>query len=423
MKNPDSSLPLPERALIVGVAKNPKLRWTEAERLEELAGLVIACGAEVFETILQIKERPDPAFYIGKGKAEEIAEIVREYGLDLVVFDAPLSGSQTRNLEGIIRAKVLDRTEVIMDIFALHARTPEAKAQVELAQLEYQASKLKGLWAHLDRPGGGIGTRGPGEKQLETDRRKIAEEIARLKKRLREIERSKSVQKAKRREEFKVTLVGYTNAGKSSVMNALTGAGQQEDDVPFTTLDPLTRRLSFPGLPVAVLLTDTVGFIEDLPPDLVASFKATLDVIRDADLLLHIQDASHPSRNKRAEVVSDTLKEIGCEGIPVVQVFNKRDLILTPEACQRLVDNPGAVLVSARTGEGMDDLSSVMVDALKGAMVKFEALLRGEDMGKLYHRLIAVGVIQSEEYLDDGIVIKGFIPARHRGLIKGRETE
>ena len=415
--------PSPEKALIVGAAKSPRLRWTEAERLEELAGLVTACGAEVFETILQIKEKPDPAFYIGKGKAEEIAEIVREYGLDLVVFDAPLSGSQTRNLEGVIKAKVLDRTEVIMDIFALHARTPEAKHQVELAQLEYQASKLKGLWAHLDRPGGGIGTRGPGEKQLETDRRKMAGEIARLKKRLSEIGRSKGVQRARRREEFKVTLVGYTNAGKSSVMNALTRAGQPEEDVPFTTLDPLTRRLSFPGLPVSVLLTDTVGFIEDLPPDLVASFKATLDVIRDADLLLHIQDASHPSREHRAEVVSATLAEIGCEGIPVVQVFNKRDLLLTPEVCQRLSDdNPDAVLVSARTNEGMDKLSAVVVDAFKGAMVKFEALLRGQDMGKIYHRIAALGIIQAEEYLDDGVIVRGYIPARHAGLIKGKET-
>lgn len=410
--------PSPEKALIVGSAKSPKLRWTEAERLEELAGLVTACGAEVFETILQIRERPDPAFYIGRGKAEEIAEIVRQYGLDLVVFDAPLSGSQTRNLEGIIKAKVLDRTEVIMDIFALHARTPEAKAQVELAQLEYQASKLKGLWAHLDRPGGGIGTRGPGEKQLETDRRKMALEITRLKKRLLEIERSKEVQRARRKEEFKVTLVGYTNAGKSSVMNALTHAGQPEDDVPFTTLDPLTRRLSFPGLPVSVLLTDTVGFIEDLPPNLVASFKATLDVIRDADLLLHIQDASHPSREHRAEVVTETLAEIGCEAIPVIQVFNKRDLLLTPEVCQRLMDdNPGAVLVSARDEEGMDDLSSLLADAFKGAMVEFEALLRGEDMGKLYHRIVALGIIQAEEYLDDGVLVRGYIPARHAGLV------
>jgi len=415
--------PSPEKALIVGVAKSPKLRWAEAERLEELAGLVIACGAEVFETILQIKERPDPAFYIGKGKAEEIAQIVKEYGLDLVVFDAPLSGSQTRNLEGIIGAKVLDRTEVIMDIFALHARTPEAKAQVELAQLEYQASKLKGLWAHLDRPGGGIGTRGPGEKQLETDRRKMAEEIARLRKRLQEIERSKGVQRARRREEFKVTLVGYTNAGKSSVMNALTHAGQPEEDVPFTTLDPLTRRLSFPGIPVSVLLTDTVGFIEDLPPDLVASFKATLDVIREADLLLHIQDASHPSRERRAEVVLATLSEIGCDGIPVIQVFNKSDLLLTPEACQRLLDeNPGAVLVSAKTGEGLEELRAVVVEAFRGAMVKFEALLRGEDMGKLYHRIVALGIIQAEEYLDDGILLRGYIPARHAGLVRGKEV-
>lgn len=424
MMSVPSELSSPERALIVGVARSPKERWAEAERLEELAGLVIACGAEVFETILQIKERPDPAFYIGKGKAEEIAEIVKEYGLDLVVFDAPLSGSQTRNLEELIKAKVIDRTEVIMDIFALHARTPEAKAQVELAQLEYQASKLKGLWAHLDRPGGGIGTRGPGEKQLETDRRKMAEEIARLKKRLLEIERSKGVQGARRRDEFKVTLVGYTNAGKSSVMNALTKAGQPEDEIPFTTLDPLTRRLSFPGLPVSVLLTDTVGFIEDLPPDLVASFKATLDVIRDADLLLHIQDAAHPSREKRAEIVARTLADIGCETIPVIQVFNKCDLLLSPEMGQRLTDeNPNSVLISARTGEGMDALSSSVVEAFRRTMVKFKALLRGQDMGKVYHRVLACGILQSEEYTDDGVVLKGYLPARHMGLIKGREID
>ncbi len=409
----------PERALIVGVAPRPSERWREAERLEELASLVEACGAQVFEKILQIKERPDPAFYIGKGKAEEIREIVREYGLNLVVVDAPLSGSQTRNLEELLGVKVLDRTEVIMDIFALHARTPEAKVQVELAQLRYQASKLRGAWPHLSRTGGGIGTRGPGEKQLELDRRKIYSEIRALEKRLAEIERSKEVQRRRRQPLFNITLVGYTNAGKSTLMNALTQASQEVSDQPFTTLDPLTRVLKLKEVPVPVLLTDTVGFIEDLPPELVASFKATLDVVREADLLLVVSDASHPEAERRLEVVLKTLEELGAGEIPRLILLNKIDLLLVPEPLERLRERYSPTLpISARTGEGLGELRERIAAEFRRRMRRFKVELPYGDEARL--ALVKSScIITAERYGERGVELEGWCPPEVLGKLEG----
>ncbi len=415
-------MPSPEtkgKALIVGVAAEPAQRWTEAERLEELAGLVQACGWEVFELMLQIKAKPDPGFYIGSGKARDIADIAREYGLGLVVFDAPLSGSQARNLETVIGTQVVDRTEIIMHIFAMHAATPEAKLQVKLAQLQYQASRLRGMWSHLDRLGGGISTRGPGEKQLEADRRKVNQEIVRLKAKLAEVQKSKSVQRAQRKNMFKITLVGYTNAGKSSVMNALTQAHQQVDDQPFTTLDPLTRNLSMSGVPVPLLLTDTVGFIEDLPPDLIASFKATLDVVRNADLLLHIADASHPKLQRRVNAVDQVLEELGASAIPTIRVFNKADLLLSDEAGQRLLEkHENAVLISARTRAGMQHLTTAMVDAFRSTMVKFRVKLPHSMGGQAYNKLISRAIITQESVDEEGVHLSGYAPVSLAGFIE-----
>ncbi len=394
----------------MGVATRASERWREAERLEELANLVEACGARVFEKILQIRDKPDPAFYIGRGKAQEIREIVREYGLNLVVIDAPLTGSQTRNLEELIGVKVLDRTEVIMDIFALHARTPEAKVQVELAQLRYQASKLRGAWPHLSRTGGGIGTRGPGEKQLELDRRKIYSEIRALERRLAEIERSKEVQRRKRRPLFNITLVGYTNAGKSTLMNALTQAAQEVSDQPFTTLDPLTRVLKLKGIPVPVLLTDTVGFIEDLPPELVASFKATLDVVREADFLLVVSDASHPEAEHRLEIVLRTLEELGAGSIPRLIIFNKIDLLLTPEPLERLTErHQPSLAISARTGEGLEKLKRRITEAFTERMRPFKALVPYGDEATLA-RVKSSCIITAERYEERGVYLEGWCP-------------
>ena len=354
-----------EKALIVGLASHPKNRWKEADRLEELALLAKTAGAEVFEKILQIKGKPDPTTYIGKGKAEEVREIAKEYKLDLVIFDTELSPSQVRNLEKIIGCKVVDRTELVMDIFAQHARTGEAKIQVELAQLLYRLSRLTGRGVSLSRLGGGIGTRGPGEKKLEVDRRRILERIAFLRKRLDDIERTKELQRKKRKDLFKISIVGYTNTGKSSIMNVLTKAGVVVEDQLFATLDATTRILYLEEFPYKVLLSDTVGFIEDIPPYLVASFKATLGVVKEADILLHVIDVTHPRLHERIKIVENVLEEISCGEKRKIRVFNKIDLLLESSIIERLREKYSeSVFVSARTKEGIEDLKRKLKEML-----------------------------------------------------------
>ena len=354
-----------EKALLVGVAKSSRERWDEADRLEELALLVTTAGAEVFEKVLQIREKIDPKYYIGKGKAYEIRDIVKQFGLDLVVFDAELTPSQVNNLESIIGVKVLDRTEVIMDIFAQHARTCEAKIQVELAQLEYRLPRLTGKGLALSRLGGGIGTRGPGEKKLEVDRRRILDRIHFLKQRLKTIERSREVQRKRRQSVLKVSLVGYTNAGKSSIMNFLTRAGVKVEDKLFATLDATTRILYLPDFPYRVLLSDTVGFIEDLPPGLVASFNATLGVVKEADLLLHVIDITCERLAEKIEIVERVLKDLGVDQKALIRVFNKIDMLLDRTMIERLAERyENSVFVSAMTGENMERLTDAIRENL-----------------------------------------------------------
>jgi GTP-binding protein HflX len=354
-----------EKALIVGLALHSKDRWREADRLEELALLAETAGAQVFEKILQIREKPDPSTYIGKGKAKEIREIVENYNLDLVIFDTELSPSQVRNLEEIIGCKIVDRTELVMDIFAQHARTAEAKIQIELAQLLYRLSRLTGRGVSLSRLGGGIGTRGPGEKKLEVDRRRILERIAFLKKKLENIERTKELQRKRRKELLKISLVGYTNTGKSSIMNVLTKAGVVVEDQLFATVDATTRILYLEDFPHRVLLSDTVGFIEDIPPDLIASFKATLGVVKEADILLHIIDVTHPRLHERIRIVEDVLDEISCGDKPKIRVFNKIDLLLERSVIDRLKEKyVDSVFVSAKTREGIGELKQKIKEIL-----------------------------------------------------------
>jgi len=346
-----------ERALLIGVASSSRDRWVEGDRLEELAQLAETAGADVFEKILQIREEIDPAYYVGKGKARELAELVRTFDIDLLIFDAELSPSQVRNLEAITGVKVIDRTELIMDIFAQHARTSEAKIQVELAQLLYRLPRLTGKGLELSRLGGGIGTRGPGEKKLEVDRRRIKDRINFLKKKLIDIERTKDLQRKRRRKILKVSLVGYTNTGKSSLMNLLTSAHVKVEDQLFATLDATTRVLHIPDFPIRTVLSDTVGFIEDLPPGLIASFRATLGVAKEADLLLHVIDISHHRLEERIKIVDRVLEEIGCSGKRMIRVFNKIDLLLDRSIIERLRDEyPESVYVSAKTGEGIEEL-------------------------------------------------------------------
>lgn len=350
---------------MVGVALNSRSELEE--ELEELAALADTAGAEVVGVLTQTRKEIDPAYFIGQGKAEELARMCAELGADLVIFNHDLTPAQARNLEKLLNTRVVDRTELILDIFAKRARTKQAMLQVELAQLQYQLPRLRRMWQHLSRLGGGIGTRGPGETQLEVDQRRAKKRIADLQRQLQEIQRQTStrVQSRKERELFTIALVGYTNVGKSTLMNALTKAGVFVEDRLFATLDATTRVLFLPD-GHKVLLTDTIGFIRNLPPHLIASFHATLEEVRTADLLLHVVDVSHPAMDEHIKVVEETLQEIGAGDKPTILVLNKADK-LSPEWDKEVLLRryPNSVLVSALTGEGLDILLSRIQDEFR----------------------------------------------------------
>lgn len=353
-----------EKVLLVALASNSKERWIKKDRLDELEGLVKTAGGNVFEKTLQIRNSIDPAYYIGKGKVREIGGLVNQFGIDTIVFDSELSPAQQRNLESALKIKIVDRTVLIMDIFALHAQTREAKLQVELAQLEYRLPRLTGKGIELSRTGGGIGTRGPGEKKLEVEKRRIKDRIAKLKKLLIEIEKTDKIKKKKRKDVIKISLIGYTNSGKSSIMNVLVKENLPVDNGYFSTLDATTRKI-FLGTDMKAVLSDTVGFIDGLPPHLVASFKSTLSVIKDADLLLHIIDASHKRVMERYEIVESTLYEMKCFEKPRLTVFNKIDLLLEENVIERFRDRyPESVFVSALLGKNINNLTAKIVAKL-----------------------------------------------------------
>jgi GTPase len=339
------------------------------EHLQELAELVDTAGALVVGELTQQIDRPNPATFLGSGKISELRDFVEDKGATLVIFDDDLSPTQGKNIEDATGRRVMDRTEVILDIFATRARSNEARMQVELAQLEYLLPRLTRMWAHLERFKGGIGMRGPGETQLETDRRLINHRIKLLRQRLEQVEKSREVQRHGRGDAFRATLVGYTNAGKSSILRGLSGAeGVFVENRLFATLDPLTRSIDV-GENYPVLLTDTVGFIRKLPHNLVASFRATLSEVREADLLLHVIDASHPQWEDHVEVVGDVLSGIGAGSVPVLSAFNKSDL-LSPEAMRDLHDRataqwPGSVFVSATAENGLEPLRRALLATLR----------------------------------------------------------
>ncbi len=354
----------PETALLVGVARHRQPRWEAEDSLTELEQLARAAGARVAEAVLQERDRLDPRYLIGKGKAEEIRG--RCSGVDVVILDEELSGSQQRNLEQLLGRRVLDRTGLILDIFAQRAQTREGKLQVELAQLDYLLPRLAGAWTHLERLGGGIGTRGPGETQLESDRRRIKTRMAKIRKDLEHVRRHRALLRRPRRKvPFPVVaLVGYTNAGKSSLMNALTRAGVTVRDQLFATLDPTLRRLALPGDRV-VLLSDTVGFIRKIPHQLVAAFQATLEEVQEAELLLHVVDISHPHAELQQSAVEGVLAELGLADRPTILVYNKIDRLgQRPE----FPWGPGSrrVATSATTRVGLDDLRREIAAALDG---------------------------------------------------------
>lgn len=409
-----------ERAVLVSVITEEQGSYHD-DPLEELAELATSAGAEIAGRLTQRRASPDIATYLGSGKVQELAMLVDAEEADVVMFDNNLSPAQIRNLEQEIKVKVLDRTELILDIFASRARTHEARLAVELAQLEYSLPRLKRMWTHLSRIKMGIGMRGPGEKQLEVDRRLAEKKIFDLRQELAQIERRKERQVATRSDHKTVSLCGYTNAGKSTLLNALTGADEYAKDQLFATLDTRTRRWHLPGWG-PVLLSDTVGFIRDLPHQLVAGFKATLAETRQADLLLHVADASNPHALEQITAVYQVLEELGIHEKDTLLVLNKIDSVpeRLPErgALDRLLDRyPNAVLISARKGTGLQDLAKAVSDALSRNFRDVE-VETGVGNGRIMAYLAAHGEVISRQFHDDRVVIHCRIAPEHLGPIE-----
>ena len=357
--------PQREVAVLIGLRRPHQSRWDAEDSLEELAQLAISAGATPAFRVLQERSLPNPRTLIGPGKAEEVRAICEE-GVDLVIFDDDLTGSQQRNLEGVLGRKVVDRTGLILDIFAQRARSREGKLQVELAQLKYLLPRLTGHGVELSQLGGGIGTRGPGETQLEVDRRRIRRRIVKIEEGLEKVRRHRALLRRGRQKQALLTaaFVGYTNAGKSSLLNALTDAALPVADKFFATLDPTLRKVRVPG-GRNILLSDTVGFIRKLPHQLVEAFKATLEEVRASDFLLHVIDISHPDWQNQSQAVMAVLGELGAAAKPLISVYNKVDKLPHPEAVAFLARRPRSVVVSARTGAGLDDLKHAMAETLK----------------------------------------------------------
>jgi GTP-binding protein HflX len=408
-----------ERAVLVGVLLDTP---ADPERpLEELAGLAATAGASVVAELTQRRERPDQTTYLGKGKLEELVGVCARHDADVVIFDNDLSPAQTRNLEQALKTKVLDRSEVILDIFAARARTYEARLAVELAQLEYSLPRLKRMWTHLSRLKMGIGMRGPGEKQLEVDRRLVEKRIHDLKQELLDIHGRKERQVAARHEHMTVSLVGYTNAGKSTLLNTLTGADVLAEDKLFATLDTRTRRWRLPGWG-PVLLSDTVGFIRDLPHRLIASFRATLEETRQADLLLHVADASSPLVDLQIAAVREVLAEIGVEDKDTLLVLNKLDAAGDRIARGNLLARyPHALPISAHTGAGMATLVRAVSECL-GRGFRDVDVETDPGNGRLLAWLGAHGEVLSRHFAADRVTVHCRIPAAMLGKISAAEA-
>ena len=396
-----------ERMILVGVdTGSPEA----AERsLNELADLAETAGAQTAGRLIQARESIHPATYIGKGKLEELKDLLWETEADGIICDDELTGSQIGNLEAELSCKVIDRTLLILDIFAAHAVSGEGKIQVELAQLKYRATRLTGLGRSLSRLGGGIGTRGPGEKKLEMDRRLIRERISRLKADLRNVEKHRELLRSQRRQSGlkSAALVGYTSAGKSSIENALTGAGILEDAMLFSTLDTTTRSLVLDNTQ-EILLTDTVGFIRKLPHHLVEAFKSTLEEAKYADIIIHVVDASNPQMEEQMHVVYETLRELGVEDRPVVTLFNKQDL-LTGASRQKDFRADYSIPVSAKTGQGLEELKKALLEIIRKDQIYVERLYDFSEAGKI-QLIRSRGQLLEESYVPEGIEVRAYVP-------------
>lgn len=403
-----------ERVILVGVQTDDS-EPAEAS-LDELGELAKTAGAVVTGRLIQNREQIHPATYIGKGKILELKELLWETDATGIICDDELTSVQIGNLEKELDCKIMDRTLLILDIFAARAVSSEGKIQVELAQLKYRASRLVGLRSSLSRLGGGIGTRGPGEKKLEMDRRLIRERISRLKRELREVEQHRErIRTQRKQSRMKVAaLVGYTSAGKSSIENALTGAGILEDAMLFSTLDTTTRALELDGKQ-QILLTDTVGFIRKLPHHLIEAFKSTLEEAKYADIILHVVDASNPQMDTQMYVVYETLRQLGVEGKPVVTLFNKQDRV--PDAGNlRDFQADYTLHTSAKTGQGLEELKTVLLEILRKGQIYIERLYPFSEAGKI-QMIRQSGQLLSEEYTADGIAVTAYVPQEIYGKL------
>jgi len=414
-----------ERVILVGVCVSDG-DDTEVS-LKELAELVKTAGAETVEVMIQNRESVHPGTYVGKGKIEEIATMLALHDADGIVCDDELSPAQMKNLEDTLQCKVMDRTMVILDIFAQHARTGEGKLQVELAQLKYRATRLIGSYSAMSRIGGGaagasggIGTRGPGEKKLEVDRRLIKARIAQLNRELEQVKKNREVARSMRERNRTpvIAIVGYTNAGKSTLLNTLTDAGVLEENKLFATLDTTTRVLKLES-GEQVLLTDTVGFIRKLPHHLIDAFRSTLEEAKYADMILHVVDASNPDMDGQMHIVYETLRNLGVKDKPVITAFNKQDLIIGQEACRDLKADK-VVKISAKHGNGLPELLDVIADLLRESKVYVEKVISYAEGNKLA-LIRKYGELLSEEYVAEGTVIKAYVPKDLYGQLFGND--
>ena len=400
-----------ERTLLIGLEKEGVSKWDLQDSLAELRELANSAGAEVIDTVTQKLQKPTAPYYIGKGKAEMIKDSCQDRHVTSVIFDDELSPAQGRNLETLLARKVLDRTQLILDIFAQRARSREGRLQIELAQLQYLLPRLTRMWEHLSRQTGGIGTRGPGETQLEVDRRRVQERIARLERELEAVRKTRAVQRqGRKRHQWPVAaVVGYTNAGKSTLLNLLTGADVVTEDKLFATLDPTTRSFVLPNKQ-RVLLTDTVGFLRKLPNTLIESFKATLEEVSEADLLVHIVDLSHLRVDEQMEAVDAVIKQLDAFGKQTLIVFNKIDNLENRDLAKAYVERfPGSVAISARTGEGASNVVQALEIALSSWRLRSHFRIP-PDQSALIAEIHRVGHVLDLRYDGDDALIIAHVP-------------
>jgi GTP-binding protein HflX len=412
-----------QRAMLVGTGYGSATVEEAEDSLAELALLAETAGAAPVESVLQRRDRPDPATYIGKGKAEELRDRANAEDIDVVIFDDELTPAQQRNLEKIFSCDVVDRVALILDIFAQHATTQEGRVQVELAQLRYRLPRLRGRGLQLSQQGAGIGTRGPGETQLEVDRRRILRRVQKLERDLRGLASTRATQrKARRRNGIaRVALVGYTNAGKSTLLNRITEADVLVEDQLFSTLDPTTRRLRLPG-GETVLLSDTVGFVRRLPHELVEAFRSTLEEVTEADLLLHVVDANEIDADARIAAVDDVLREIGAGELPRLLVWNKSDLADPDLLKARVAEVRGSVAVSAVTGAGVPDVLAAIGDGLR-ALERIVEFVVPYERGDVLAALHRDGEVLVEVHADTGTRVRARVPETAIGRFADFATE